>query len=68
MSLQGKFTYEAINSMKYLDMCFKESLRLYGAVPRYERISQINIMKVITVLFHNPSESASYRVNVARKF
>ena len=32
---QGKFTYEAINSMKYLDMCFKESMRLYGAVPRF---------------------------------
>ena len=31
---KGGLSYEAINSMKYLDMCMKESQRLYGAVPK----------------------------------
>ena len=39
----GKITYETVKKMKYLDMCIKESLRLYPVIPRNKRYCSKNI-------------------------
>lgn len=39
----GTLCYEAINEMKYLDMCIEESLRLYPPAPMNQRVCEKDI-------------------------